>query len=74
MILEYTDFGSGKPIKVKAKITTSHPASSYGQPVITLEDGEALDFFSWCCLGYRVVRATKHERALLRAMGFKEGI
>lgn len=68
MILEYTDFGSGKPIKVKAKVTTSHPASSYGKPVIVLEDGGALDLFSWCCLGYRIIKATAREQSLLDAV------
>ena len=32
---------------VKASITTGHSMSSYGQPVIVLEDGGAIDLMSW---------------------------
>ena len=70
MTLEYTDiFEDGKVHKVKAKITSEHSASSYGQPVIVLEDGGALDLTSWVGLGYCVVEATEEEREALRKMG-----
>ena len=65
MILSYHDWGEEKRHRVKAKITTEHPASSYGQPVIVLEDGNALDLFSWTALGYQVIRAGKKEMAQL---------
>jgi len=55
--------------KIKAQITTQHPASSYGQPVIVLEDGGALDLMSWVTMDYRVERFAKKEEGLLRQMG-----
>jgi hypothetical protein len=54
---------------IKAKITTDHSASSYGQPVIVLQDGSALDLMSWVGCGYRVVEATCQEREYLVGMG-----
>jgi len=55
--------------QVEAEITTQHPASSYGQPVIVLEDGGALDLMSWVTMDYRVERFAKKEEGLLRQMG-----
>ena len=69
MILSYHDLGEEKRHRIKAKITTDHSTSSYGQPVIVLEDGGALDLFSWVSLGYKVVRASKKEREALVKMG-----
>jgi len=54
---------------VRITFTTEQSASSYGQPVMVLPDGEALDLMSWVGCGYRVVRATQKERAMLRDMG-----
>jgi len=68
MIVSYTDF-EGKTLRVKVKITTDHSASSYGQPVIVLPDGGALDLMSWVGLGYRVVKATDKERQGLSKIG-----
>ena len=69
MILSYHNLGEEKRHRVKAKVTTEHSASSYGQPVIVLEDGNALDLFSWTALGYQVVRAGKRETEALKQMG-----
>jgi len=71
MILQYTDlFDEKKKIhRIKAKITTEHSASHYGQPVIVLDDGGALDLFSWVSLGYQVIKASKKEQQALRQMG-----
>ena len=55
--------------QVKATITTNHSASSYGQPVIVLADGGALDLMSWVAMGYQVVKSTRKERAELQRMG-----
>ena len=68
MKLKYKDF-EGKVHYARAKITTDHPASSYGQPVIVLEDGGAIDWISWVGLGYQVVKATQKELDDLRRMG-----
>jgi len=69
MILSYHNLGEEKRHRVRGTITTEHSASSYGQPVIVLEDGGALDLFSWVSLGYQVVKASKKEREGLVKMG-----
>ena len=68
MILSYHNLGHLKRHRIKASVTTEHSASSYGQPVIVLEDGGALDLFSWVSLGYEVVKASKKEREGLMRM------
>lgn len=66
MILSYTDiFEDGKPCRIKADITTDHPASSYGMPVVVLPDGQALNADSWVLLNYHVVKASKAEATLM---------
>jgi len=67
MILSYVNpfFGDGKRHQTKATITTDHPASSYGQPVIVLEDGGALNWESIVLLMYRVVKINKREKKML---------
>lgn len=63
MILSYCDLlGDGKRHRIKATTTIDHPASHYGQPVIVLEDGNALDLASWAMLGYQIEQATERER------------
>jgi hypothetical protein len=69
MILSYHNLGEEKRHRIKARMTTEHSASSYGQPVIILEDGDALDLMSWCGLGYRIVKASKKEREGLVKIG-----
>jgi len=69
MILSYHNLGEEKRHRIRAKVTTEHSASSYGQAVIVLEDGGALDLFSWVSLGYQVVRASAKEREELAKMG-----
>ena len=69
MILSYHNLGEEKRHRVKVTLTTEHSASSYGQPVIMLEDGSAIDLFSWTPLGYRVIRINKKEMAELARMG-----
>lgn len=66
MKLSYVDLlGDGERHAVEATITTDHPASSYGQPVIVMEDGGAVDLASWVTLDYQVIEATPEERAQL---------
>jgi hypothetical protein len=69
MILSYHNLGDLKRHRIKATVTTEHSASSYGQPVIVLEDGGALDLMSWVGLGYQVVKASKKEMEGLIRMG-----
>src|SRR4030067_768750 len=67
MKLSYMDIlGDKKRHIVKAKVTTDHPESSYGHPVIVLEsDNKALDITSWVLLDYKIVEATPKEGELL---------
>ena len=65
MTLSYQNLMATTRTRVRATITTEHPASSYGQPVIVLADGGALDYNSAILLGYRVESATAAERELL---------
>lgn len=51
--------------RIRATITTDHPASSYGIPVIVLPDGSALDYGSATLLLYQVEKATPKELKLL---------
>jgi hypothetical protein len=71
MILTYTYLFDEKKEgrRIRAEITTNHPGSHHGQPVIVLEDGEPLDPVSWIALGYRVVSADEAELAALYKMG-----
>lgn len=71
MIVSYTNLfsDSSKRTRVKAKITSNHSASSYGQPVIVLKNGEAIDLMSWVGCNYQVVRASKQEKEQLQRMG-----
>lgn len=55
--------------RIKATITTEHSASHYGQPVIVLPDGAALDLISWVALDYRVVKASNKEYHVLHTLG-----
>lgn len=67
MKLSYIDLlGDGERHEMAATITTEHSLSSYGQPVILIEDGEPLDGTSWILLNYAVVEATPEEVDLLR--------
>ena len=66
MILSYTDIlGNRRRHEIKATITTNHPVSHYGMPVIVLEDNNVLDLQSWVMLGYQVEEATNKEKLLL---------
>lgn len=66
MIVSYIDIlGDKERHEIKATVTTDHPASSYGIPVVVLPDGESLDIASWILLSYAVVEATREELASL---------
>lgn len=67
MILSYVDIlGNGERHNIKATITTEHSLSSYGQPVLLLEDGKPLNAESWFLMAYQVVKATPEEFELLK--------
>lgn len=65
MKLSYLGLMDTKRSTIKATITTDHPASSYGMPVIVLEDGGALDYTSAILLDYRVEHIAEKEKPLL---------
>jgi len=71
MILSYVDLFDKKRLqhRVKAIVTTNHPASHYGQPVVVLENGGTLDSFSWVAKRYRVLKASKKEMSALLRIG-----
>jgi hypothetical protein len=70
MILSFSNelFGDSRRRYVRARVTNVHPASSYGQQVIVLEDGHALDPASWTLLDYQVEAATRWERQSLKTI------
>jgi hypothetical protein len=61
--------GDDTRTEIQAEITTMHPASHYGLPVIVLPDGDALDLISWTLCGYQVIVASDVERAGLTRIG-----
>ena len=65
MKLSYLGLMDTERSTIKATITTDHPASSYGMPVIVLEDGGVLDYTSAILLDYRVEKISEAERPLL---------
>jgi hypothetical protein len=67
MKLSYVDIlGDGERHNIKATVTTDHPNSSYGQPVLLLGDGQPLNAESWFLMAYQVVKATPDEFELLK--------
>jgi hypothetical protein len=67
MILSYVDIlGDGERHNIRATITTEHPNSSYGQPVLLLEDGKPLNAESWFLMAYQVVNANHAEFEMLK--------
>jgi hypothetical protein len=52
-----------------AEVTTRHPASRYGQPVL-LVDGEPVDRLVAYLAGYRAVEANEVERSHLARGGY----
>lgn len=70
MKLSYVDLlGDGQRHQVTATVTTDHPASSYGQPVIVLDaDREVLDLNSWILLNYTILEASEQEMELLKSV------
>ena len=66
MKISYIPFNQKRRKTSKATITCEHSASSYGIPVIVLEDGSVIDGFGWALSGCKVVSATPQELAALQ--------
>ena len=64
MLFEYTDVFHGNTHNIQATITTESSMSSYGQPVILLDDGGTLNFESYILLNYRLKKATGKEKRM----------
>lgn len=63
MKFAYVDL-EGKTKTTSARITTNSSLSSYGQPVIVLEDGTPLDLMSYLALSFNLVEATRQEKQM----------
>lgn len=70
MIMSYRDLQTGKREKVRVRITTNHPNSSYGQAVIVLPNGGLLGSISWVAYDWQVETASASERKLLSTIPF----
>lgn len=66
MRLSYRDAASGGRRTVEATVTTAHALSSYGRPVVVLDDGGMVDHLSWSLSGFAIEEATDAERALVQ--------
>lgn len=66
MKLSYLPLMENERVQIEAEITTEHPCSSYGIPVIVLEDGGALDYNSAILLDYQVLEISEEEKPLLQ--------
>ena len=71
-MLSYQNFenANAKRSRIEAAITTDHSTSSYGQPVIVLCDGGALDHMSWGFFDYRLEAATAEERTQIMGLAW----
>jgi len=56
--------------ETEAELTTEHAASSYGQPVLVLDNGEALAPMDAALADYRLLEATPEELQALHVAGF----
>lgn len=57
MKIKAWDMMTDQHIELTASLTTDHPASSYGQPVMVISewDGEAMSHQNWILAGCEVV-------------------
>jgi hypothetical protein len=56
---------------LQARLTTDHATSSYGIPVLVLEDGTPLGPADVEAQGYQVMTATSREQLALEAAGYR---
>jgi hypothetical protein len=63
MLIKGTDIFTGESVELTASFTTDHPASSYDQAVMVVDewDGGAMDLTSWTLSAFCVVEATDEE-------------
>lgn len=56
--------------ETKAALTTDHAASSYGRPVLVIDNGDALGPADCKLADYRIIEASADELAALDAAGY----
>jgi hypothetical protein len=71
VILSYRDIHDPdqRRRRIQASISTGHPESACGQPVIVLQDGQLVRMKSLAARDYQVEKTTKKELAALERMG-----
>ncbi len=69
MILSYRGLQGSKRHRIKAVLSTHHPASDHGQPIILLKGRNPVSLGSWVKLKYRVETASAKEQTVLEKMG-----
>ena len=65
MKIKAKDFFSGEEIILTATLTTEHPASSYGQPVMIIDEWEGngvMDHQNWVLSCCEVIEMDESER------------
>jgi hypothetical protein len=69
MKIQARDIFTGEQVELTGHITTDHPASSYGLPVLVIEewDYEAMDLFNWTLSDCKVIDLTVEEAEDFRA-------
>jgi len=64
MKIEVTDVFTNESVELTATMTTDHPASSYGQPVMVVDEwNDCMSHQNWILAGGRIIEATEAERA-----------
>lgn len=65
MIIEGYDLVRDEAVTLTASMTTEHPCSSYGQPVMLIDewDGGVMSHANWVLIGARVIEISDDEIA-----------
>ena len=62
MKIKLTDIFDNQTYDHEVEVTTDHPCSSYGQPVVVFDDGSCLNAESWFLGLGEITKATDSER------------
>lgn len=64
MIIEGYDLINNKAVRLTATMTTEHPASHYGQPVMMIREweNEIMSHSNWVLIGARVLEIENNEK------------
>jgi len=63
MKISARDIFSDEQVELTGRLTTDHPLSSYGQPVLLIEEwgNEPMSLINWSLAGCQVIEATEQE-------------